>query len=356
MHGDDWAVPRCRVRVLVTVHAAGFERYNKPLGVPLDTSRLGQPVRVVEVDGSGKAVDDPVAFQPADDGLTLMLGGTTPADGDRRFHVYAGGAETPQIPTLVRLEHDVEHEGQLSFRIATPAATYYYHKLGAGFASIEDADGLDWVGYHPGGESAGEYRGIPNMVHPEGYFHPGGTDCTSWVAAAGPIKVSIRSESNDGGWACTWDVYPHYATLTVPRVAHPYWFLYEGTPGGELDECGDYVVRSPGRRTPASEKWDGPVPDPEWVYFGAAGMSRVLYCVHHEADDLVDSYWPMRGQMTVFGFGRLGLDKFMERVPSRFTIGFAESGDLEHVAKVIDSAFREVSVTVGEPELPPSHM
>jgi len=351
-----WAVPGANCRVSVTLGAAGYERYDKPVEVRLATSLHGPPIEVVEIDESGELIDRTVGFQFDGDTLTLMLAGTTPADANRSFHVYFGRGQPVRFPPAVTVEDDVQHEGQQSYRIATPAAIYYYHKLGAGFASIEDCDGLDWIGHHPGGESAGEYRGIPNLVHPEGYFHPGGTGCVSRIVSAGPLRVRIASESNDGEWACTWDVYPHYAVMTVLRVGHPYWFLYEGTPGGELDEAGDYVVRSTGERTPACRKWDGPIPDPEWVYFGAAGMDRVLYLVHHEADDLADSYWPMRGEMTVFGFGRLGLEKFMERMPSRFTIGFAESGQLEHATRVIDSAFREMSVSVGEPELPPRHI
>jgi hypothetical protein len=52
----------------------------------------------------------------------------------------------------------------------------------------------------------------------------------------------------------------------------------------------------------------------------------------------------MEHNMTVFGFGRLGLDKFMTQVPAHFTVGFAEDGAFESAQKVIDSAFRPVRV------------
>ena len=140
-----------------------------------------------------------------------------------------------QIALMVTLVDGVEDEGQESYQVITPGATWFYHKLGAGFSSLLDRDGLDWLGYRPQGGSDGKYRGIPNLVHPEGYFHPGGTKCTTHVLARGPLKATFQSQSNDGKWAVRWDVFPTFAWLTVLKVAHPYWFLYEGTPGGKID-------------------------------------------------------------------------------------------------------------------------
>jgi hypothetical protein len=50
--------------------------------------------------------------------------------------------------------------------------------------------------------------------------------------------------------------------------------------------------------------------------------------------------------MTVFGFGRLGLDKFMAQVPAQFTVGFAEDGAFERAQKAIDSAFRSLRIEI----------
>ena len=72
----------------------------------------------------------------------------------------------------------------------------------------------------------------------------------------------------------------------------------------------------------------------------------MLFLVHHEADEEIDSYWPMEHNMTVFGFGRLGLDKFMSRVLAHFTVGFAESGAFERAQTAIDSAFRPLRISV----------
>lgn len=46
-------------------------------------------------------------------------------------------------------------------------------------------------------------------------------------------------------------------------------------------------------------------------------LKRGLLLAHHEDDRHVDSYWPMQGNTTVFGFGRKGLGKFMTKVPAR---------------------------------------
>ena len=108
------------------------------------------------------------------------------------------------------------------------------------------------------------------------------------------------------------------------RAGHPYWFLYEGTPGGALDEAGDYVVRAPGVRSSAAERWDERLPTPRWVNFGTSGSNRTLYLVHHADDGETDSYWPMEQNMTVFGFGRLGLKSSLTQTPAQFTIGFAD--------------------------------
>lgn len=257
---------------------------------------------------------------------------------------------------LVRVTETMDYQGQESFKIMTQNATYYYHKQGAGFASMIDKDGNDWLSYQPGGGPAGEYRGIPNMGHPEGYCHPGKTVSNSKIISRGPIKVSILSESNDKKMRCLWDIFPTYARLTVLKMRKPYWFLYEGTPGGKLDEDSDYCIRpghGNGIRTSAKVKWDGDLSNPngsgEWVCFGDA--RRAIYLVHHEDDEAIDSYWPMQNEMTVFGFGRKGIKKFMEEVPAHFTIGFCEGSDYADFTETIHSVYIPLTVTVGSPQM-----
>jgi hypothetical protein len=370
-----------RFRLPITVDPNRYERYDKPVEVLLDFAKhltaLGESedlnpeaLRVVEINERGKVIDGAVAYQfdpdahddPANQAkgtLVFVLKGTTRAHARRRFHIYFDTVATRHsprsIPPQVALTESVQDEGQDSFKIATQNATYYYHKLGAGFSSMVDVDGHDWLGYRPGGGSAGEYRGIPNMGHPEGYCHPGKEVSNSWIVGAGPLRVSILSASDDGKMRCRWDIFPRYARLTILKMRTPYWFLYEGTPGGNpggmLDEENGYCVRSTGERTPIGQRWEGDIPDPEWLYFGAGTTKRVIYLVHHEDDEAVDSYWPMEHNMTVFGFGRSGLNKYMERVPAHFTVGFAENGDFEEAAKVIDSTFRDLDVRTDKPEI-----
>jgi len=329
-----------------------WERFDRPAEVDLDLAQHNlnsDNIRVIEEDEAGNVIDDAVPFQ-VDQAqnkttLTVLLTGKT-APKTRRCYAVIPVDAKPHIEPLVSLTDGVVHEEQESYRIETSTATYVYHKQGAGFASIYDPDGNDWLSYRPYGGSDGKYRGIPNLAHPENHFHPGGTGCQSRIVSNGPLKIKIASESLDGKWACTWEIFPAYALLTVLKVDHPYWFLYEGTPGGKLDEPGDYCVQSDGTRSLLTERWEHPLPEPEWIYFGSSKTERVLYLVHHEADEHIDSFWPMEHNMTVFGFGRNGLEKYMTHTPAHFTVGFAENGSFEAAQTMIDSAFRPLEVSI----------
>jgi hypothetical protein len=373
--------------VVVRVNAAGFEREARPVEVPLDFAqllgRLGGTtpgrrlsIRVLEVDAVGRLIHEmvPVQFAPDPDGgpraalrgtVTFVLWGKTAAQAERVFHIYFDFEPHVTITDIEPSSHvvaaqTVGHEGQESFQIDTPGAVYYYHQQGAGFASIKDRDGRDWLSYNPGegpvskSGSGGKYRGLPNMVHPEGYFHPGNDHCTSRLLAAGPVKATILSESEDGKWACRWDIFPFYARLTVLKADHPYWFLYEGTPGGKLDEDGDYCVRNDGTKTLASVRWEGDIAargdTAEWLYFGDSTLRRILYLIHEEDDGEVDSYWPMNHEMTVFGFGRKDVNKYMTQVPAHFIVGFCETTDFAAVSRTVASAYHPLSIIMGEPE------
>ena len=369
--------------ISITVHTGAAPRREWPVDVTLDSSLIQAvapagvglsqaQMRLVEGGGAGSASSRPAPFQldTVDDGaaydgapdagdnvhdpvarLTFLLSGDTPASTTREFRLYLtnGGEASAPPPPLVTVTDNVLHEEQESYRIDTPAAAYLYHKLGGGFASMIDVDGADWLSYHPWGGSDGKFRGIPNLAYPESNFHPGNTESTSRIIARGPLRATIRSQTNDGEWACQWDIYPSFARLTVLRAGHPYWFLYEGTPGGKLDEAGDWLVRAPGIRASAAERWDERLPAPRWIYFGAAGTNRALYLVHHEDDGETDSYWPMEQNMTVFGFGRRGLAGSLTRAPARFTAGFAEgvASPDDDVPDAIRSACEPPTIEVG---------
>lgn len=49
--------------------------------------------------------------------------------------------------------------------------------------------------------------------------------------------------------------------------------------------------------------------------------------------------------MTVFGFGRDGLDKFLEEVPRQFTVGLTSAGQFVDVHQIIEGAYLPVEVT-----------
>lgn len=340
-------------KITLTVTASQRALHDKPAEIVLDLRALGitnPHLHIVEQDQTGTIIDDAIPCQldllDNNEGVfTFLIKGITPRNTSRCYQLMEGVGKKPS-KNLIELTDSVMHEGQESYKITTQNATYVYHKQGAGFASLYDRHGNDWICYHPFGGSDGKYRGIPNIAHPESYFHPGGTGCTSRIVHQGAIKVNIYSESLDGKWACTWDIFPTYARMTVLKVGHPYWFLYEGALAGELDETHDYCVRSNGVKQPLSVSWQEAIPTPEWIYFGSSKTSQVLYLIHHEADDLIDSFWAMEHNMTVFGFGRKGIEKFMTQTPAHFTIGFTQNSRFESVEEVIHSALHPLEVSV----------
>jgi hypothetical protein len=233
------------------------------------------------------------------------------------------------------------------FRVETPTATYVYGKRGAGFASILDKDGRDWVSYHPGDRARGEYRGFPKCGQPTKLFHCGygygqyKTDnpFNSRVTAQEANHVRIESETRDGKSACVWDFYADHATMTLLRIGIPtYWFLYEGAPGGKLDAKDDFVIRPDGTKTSLNEPWSQVVP---WVCFGAAETPVGLVLINHQKPETgeMDSYvsWPFVREkdgsfqdMTIFGFGRKRYKELVEHVPdlkslpTRLSVAFVD--------------------------------
>jgi hypothetical protein len=266
----------------------------------------------------------------------------------------------------IRVTEATLHGDMDCYKVETPTATYLYGKRGAGFASILDKDGRDWVSYRTGGQARGEYRGLPKCGQPTKFFHCGygygqyKTDnpFTSRVAVREARHARIESETRDGKSACAWDFYPDHATLSLLRIGLPtYWFLYEGTPGGKLDAKDDFVIRPDGTRTALDEPWSQVVP---WVCFGAAETSVGLVLVNHQEPEAgeMDSFvaWPFRKEtdgsfqeMTVFGFGRKGYKELVEhvpdlkRLPAKFSIGFIERADLATARSACEKLRRDVA-------------
>ena len=109
-----------------------------------------------------------------------------------------------------------------------------------------------------------------------------------------------------------------------------------------------------GRDARACDRRVAAAPDEpgEWIYFADGKLDRSIFLIHHEDDDLMDQYWPMQQNMTVFGFGRVRspLQMLMKDVPAHFTIGLCDARDYHTVKKIINSAYRDLSIKIGKPE------
>jgi putative heme-binding domain-containing protein len=316
------------------------------------------PEQPRNVDSFAAGLTRPVdlAFAP-DGGLYVLLRDAWVVDGNFRpgtgsllkIRHQPASCESPK-DRIVRVSEVTIHGDMDCFQIETPTARYVYGKRGAGFASIIDKNGRDWISYRSGGEARGEYRGLPKCGQPTKFFHCGygygqyQTDnpFTSRVTVREAGHARIESETLDGKSACLWDFYPDHATLTLQRIdLLTFWFLYEGTPGGTLDAERDFVLRPDGQKTTLDHAWSQVVP---WVCFGSALTPVGFVCVNHQnpEPDEADSYvsWPFVKNhdgsfqdMTVFGFGRKGHEKLTKHVadlthlPARYSIAFIERAD-----------------------------
>ncbi len=326
---------------------------------PFDPSSI----RVVERGGDGAITDAAVPFQfdrapgfdvatDATGTLTLLLTGTTAPGAQRAYDVYfdvaGSGHGEPVVTDRVIVTDGVADAGEDTVRIATADSTYFYDKDGGGFTSLLDRDGRDWIGYGPATGSAGQFRGIPNMVFPDGTMHPGADGVTTTIVTDGPLKTTLRSTA-PGGWVTRWDVFADRARMTVEAAPRAYWFLYEGTPGGLLEPQSDIVVRSDGGEANAATAWTGDLAGEEWAYFGDPGVDRSLYVANHQQDNSVDSYYAMDGNMTVFGFGRTGITSSLTGTGRSFSVGLADGVDRAGVSGRISAAVRPVTVALGAP-------
>ena len=248
--------------------------------------------------------------------------------------------------TLIQDAVDQSAGGLPCFQITTPTATYYLEKTGGGLSSLIDRDGIDWIGFDPeeGSGAAGEYRGFPNAVHQQAgsYFHPRnrGTDpCTCHVERIDPKHVTVSVVSSNSLWAGRYDFCPTFCTFTMTRMPRDkrYWVLYEGVPGGQYDDTDWWMTSAVRDRRPLTTSHDGDIPAPEWIVFGDARLNRVLFLLHHEDDAYLDRFYQMQNKMTVFGFGRKGIEKYIDAVPQRFSIGFLESTDHAEIRRSMET-------------------
>lgn len=251
------------------------------------------------------------------------------------FDIEKNASSKPSntAPPIVKTSELDNYQGQPSVKVETPTATYIYHKQGGGFASIIDNDGNDWISYKPSGGSAGNYRGIPNLVHPEGFFHPGDTGTTTEIKQSGSIISILESTSTDGKWKTRWEIYPTFAKMTLlNKGSVNYWFLYEGTPGGSISS-GDYYVSSSHSKTAIGQSFAQDLADAEWIYFGDDTSDEVLFVGSAQNNTAMDSYFLMENNMTVFGFGRKDLNKYLTEQGAVYTIGLTNNTNPQDVIK-----------------------
>lgn len=284
-----------------------------------------------------------------------------PSTGACRATVRLAAAFAAALPASAGASitvDEVVHQGQSSYRVVTPTATWIYHREGAGFASLLDADGNDWIAYRPEGGATGHYRGIPNAVFrrlQEGnnFFHPGHSGPKASETAlivSEPDRVVLRSRSTDGRWSGEWEIRADHARFRLTRLPpedRGYWFLYEGTPGGRFDPT-DLCLRADGALSPLSETWQGDVRDLPWVAFISPPSGHALLLIAHDPPEAPLSYRPMQDAMTVFGFGRKqgSLENLLTH-PVTFTVALVAETDPDRISAFAASQRSQVEPAFG---------
>lgn len=249
---------------------------------------------------------------------------------------FIAGCSTNPNVMLHEDEVDASAGNVPCFKIVTPAATYFLEKEGGGLSSMIDPEGIDWIGFHPDPKTGagGAYRGFPNAIYKQdgSFFHPkneGTQPSKLEVIRNEKNLVSIKATSGNGNWEAVWDFHPTHCTFTMTKMASGYafWVLYEGVPGGSYDDMDWYMTSAIQNKIPMTTNHETDIPDPEWIAFGDQGQNRTLVLYHHEDDHEIDRFYQMQKKMTVFGFGRNGMEMLMNTVPQTFSIGFIESTD-----------------------------
>ncbi|GIW02296.1 Ig-like domain-containing protein [Roseiflexus sp.] len=427
----DWHLTGWRYRVPLEARSGAYPRVDYVAEFDVNfTAALSQAggngailrdsIRVVEVDADGNLIDpmvvyqfDPVsAYNPITNArgtLLVLLRGRTEANVTRRFFVYfetQGRFAPPDFtPLTAVVTPTTTYRRDLATVIETRNSTgqrsamFYYSLNGGALISMFDRSDADWISYNPAADSAGAYRGIPNLGP---VFHPGYYNVFPIPSASGPLqgnelstnqrstttveqegvlRTVVRSVSSNRQWEAVWEFFPNSVRMSVVRTplsgSTPlsYWWLYEGTPGGTLNE-GDRWVRGDGLSGNAvdpsfayNERFHADINGPEWVYFRAGESAlggRALWLAHHDdADTTIEMYrqqndssgW--QNSMTVFGFGRrewTGSAQTLQaelRGQRRFSLGFVDSAPLNFdsaFGREIEGRYRNLEVIVGRGE------
>jgi len=128
-----------------------------------------------------------------------------------------------------------------------------------------------------------------------------------------------------------------YLTMLKPGTKCPYWFLYEGTPGGKYDPYNQFWgtdTRGFNRSFPDLLKGTAIQDNWNWIYFGNECTGTVLVLSQLIPDDKPDMMAYMGNRhagiqspdgMVVFGFGRKGIEPQLTQ-PNVFLLTFMETG------------------------------
>ncbi len=241
---------------------------------------------------------------------------------------------------------DAFDEGIDCFQIETPNVTYFLDKAGGGLVSMVDADGNDWISHSSATGSAGEFRGIPNSgeLHP-GYI--GGSSTTSNNLNEWYDVVSVESIRN--GEVITWEFFSDHAKMTVDQIGGSdvaYWILYEGTPGGSIDDEDSLNLPDGSKFSINSAhpfgsddiiNHSGIASGSEWAYVTDATLDRSFYMA--VTNDIVsDNYFLLENNMTVLGFGRSQGSVVQRRndVGAEIIFGLADTKVHSEVRTIID--------------------
>lgn len=393
-----WLYEEVGYRVTVSVSAGAVARTNRMVDMPANfvalLSGVGAPgsgfdpvtLRVREVDAAGEAIGgllpsqwEPAQFDPANPTADLNVGrlifpltGTTAAGVTRRYHVYFDRPGTAAerlsydivvgepVPRLVDVDEDLGL-GRQELVVGQQGTRWVMDQQGGALSSLLDGGGRDWLSFNSvaGSASGGEFRGMPNVFpNPDGPFHPGSTGATTLPIGSGPLRTALRMTSLDGSWQWEAVFYPDVMVATVTKAPASWWWLYEGTPGGELG--GEDLVLRPGADPqPATAFLGGDLGADlgfEWTAFADTALGRSLYLVQHQDDSEPDEYRSQDdtpndpgGDMTVFGFGRAGLSASLTG-PRAFTIGFADTTDGTGVLAAARSASQPLTFAIGVAE------
>lgn len=345
-------------------------------------SQSGQPLnlnslRVVETSADGKTVVDAnVPFQfdrsptfdattNASGDLVFILSGSSAANTTRYYHVYfdTGANFTAEtITPMIATNTNTSDEGQSAIEVDTVTANYFLQTQNGGFSSIVDKSGNDWLNFNntPNSMGQGQYRGLPNAVLGGG-FHPGFTTGSTTVVSTGPLKTTLlctvaidTGASSLSNYTMMYEFYPTFVRATMLSADANYWFLYEGTPGGTLNN-NDQVGQSNGTVQSLNTAFTDPTGlnatgTGEWAYFDSVAENRFLYIAKNNPTSQVDSYFLV--DLTVFGLGRdnslSGNQRELLSGQNTFTFGLADGGNsFSTASNIINGAYQPVTAVSG---------